>query len=136
MAEGLFKKMIGTRAGEFKVESAGTNTGDGFLASPETVQVMKSEGIDVSGHRSQVLRPEMVSAAHKIFVMENIHKEWILRMAPEAKDKVFLMTEFHSGDLNSLGDPNIPDPIHMSYFFYRNVLSVIRDCVKKIVESL
>ena len=135
MAEGLFKKMIGSRAGEFKASSAGISATDGFPASPETVQVMKSEEIDVSDHRSQSLRPEMISAAHKIYVMERMHKEWILRLSPEAKDKVFLMTDFHSGD-DVHGDTDIPDPIHMSFFFYRNVLSVIHDCVKKIVENL
>ena len=136
MAEGLFKKMIGARAGEFHVESAGTNTTEGFSASPETVEAMQAEGVDVSQHQSQRLKSSMIHAADKIFVMEKMHKDWILRFVPEAKHKVFLLTEFHPAAHDGLEDTDIPDPIRMSESFYHNVLSVIRDCVKKIVESV
>lgn len=125
-----------SRSGEFKVNSAGISTMDGFPASPETVEVMKSEGIDVTSHRSQQLTPDMVHAADKIFVMEKGHKDWILRFAPDAKNKVFLMTEFHAANDGISGEADIPDPIRMSDSFYQNVLMVIRNCTKKIIESL
>ena len=124
-----------SRSGEFRVVSAGISTMDGFPASPETIEVMKSEGIDVTSHRSRQLTPDMVHAADKIFVMEGAHKDWILRFAPDAEKKVFLMTEFHSLDYGISGEADIPDPIRMSDSFYRNVLLVIRNCIKKIIES-
>lgn len=136
MAEGLFKKMVEHRADEFHVESAGTGTVDGFPASPETVKVMRDEGIDVSQHSGQCLRSEMIIKADKIFVMEKMHKDWILRHVPEVKNKVFLLTEFHAAGYGATDDMDIPDPIRMSDSFYRNVLAVIRDCVKKIADSL
>ena len=124
-----------SRSGEFRVVSAGISTMNGFPASPKTIEVMKSEGIDVTTHRSQQLTPEMVHAADKIFVMEKAHKDWILHFAPAAKNKVFLMTAFHSLDYGISGESDIPDPIRMSDSFYRNVLLVIRNCIKKIIES-
>ena len=136
MAEGLFKKMVAQRANEFTVSSAGISAMDGFGPSPETIEVMEAEGVDVAAHRSQRLRSEMVRLADKIFVMEKMHKDWILRFAPEAKSKIFLLTEFHASDYSEAGDADIPDPIRMSDSFYRNVLAVIRDCVTKIVESI
>ena len=136
MAEGLFKKMTQDRGNEFETSSAGISAIDGLPASPGTVKVMAAEGVDVSGHRSQRLKAELVRASDKIFVMEKMHKDWILRFMPEAEDKVFLLTEYHTSDYGSAGEFDIPDPIQMSDNFYQNVLSVIRDCVIKIVESL
>ena len=136
IAEGLFKKMVQDRAGEFEVSSAGISAIEGFPASPETVKVMKAEGVDVSGHRSRWLTTELVRASDKIFVMERMHKDWVLGFAPEAKEKVFLLTEFHRPVHGHEGEGDIPDPIQMSDSFYQNVLSVIRSCVEKIAQSL
>ena len=136
MAEGLFKKIVRDRAGEFEVLSAGISAMEGLPASPETVKVMKAEGVDVSGHRSRRLKAELVRASDKIFVMERMHKDWVLGFVPEAKEKVFLLTEFHRPVHGNAGEVDIPDPIQMSDSFYQNVLSVIRECVAKIVKSL
>ena len=136
MAEGLFKKMVSGRADEFEVSSAGISAMDGFPASPETVRVMESEGVDVSDHRSRRLKADMVNDMDKIFVMERMHKDWILRFFPKVKSKVFLLTEFHAANPDNPCEVDIPDPIQMSDSFYQNVLSVIRNCVEKIVQSL
>ena len=136
MAEGLFKKMVKDRAGEFEISSAGISAIDGFPASPETIKVMEAEGVDVSDHRSQRLKTDMVHVSDKIFVMERMHRDWILRFVPEAKGKIFLLTEFQSTEYDNGGEVDIPDPIQMSDSFYRNVLFVIRDCVEKIAKNL
>jgi protein-tyrosine phosphatase len=136
MAEGLLKKYLKDRADEFDISSAGISAMDGLPASPETIKVMKNEGVDVSAHRSRRLNTELVAESHKIFVMQKMHKDWILRFVPEAKQKVFLLTEFHRPDYGNLTEADIPDPIQMSDSFYENVLKVIRDCVAKIAESL
>lgn len=136
MAEGLFKKLTQDRAGEFEVSSAGISAIDGFPASPETIKAMKAEGVDVSGHVSRRLTVDMVRTSDKLFVMETMHKDWILRFVPEAKSKVFLLTDFHAPAYEDTGDVDIPDPIQMSDSFYQNVLSVISDCLEKIAQSL
>jgi protein-tyrosine phosphatase len=135
MAEGLFKKLTEARSGKFQVTSAGISAIEGFPATPETIEAMEKEGVDVSGHRSRRLTPEMVKAADRIFVMEEIHKELILSMVPEARNKVFLLTEFSPAVSGKDTMRNVPDPIRMSESFYKNVLGVIRDCVKNIAED-
>jgi protein-tyrosine-phosphatase len=135
MAEGLFRKLIGPRASEYAVSSAGISAMDGFGATTETIDVMRGEGVDVSDHQSQRLRPEMVETADKIFVMEKIHRDWILRLSPGAASKTHLLTEFAPKD-ELAGSPDIPDPIRMSPNFYKNVLAVIRRCVENVVKTL
>ena len=133
MAEGLFRKLAEGREHEFSVASAGISAMDGFPATEETIRAMNDEGVDVSGHRSRRLSYDMIHSADQIYVMEEIHRELILRIAPEAEPKVLLLTEV-AGQRERSGYNEIPDPIRMSSSFYRNVLSVIRDCVTKIVE--
>ena len=137
MAEGLFRKFVEDRVEDFIVESAGISAMDGFPPTDQTIRVMKEEGVDVSDHLSQRLTLEMIEASHKIFVMEKFHKDWILRYAPEAEPKVMLLTEFSSKAGNGhMGDIDIPDPIQMSEHFYKNILTIIRQCVQKIAENL
>ena len=98
MAEGLFRRFTATGAQRFQVASAGLNALDGYPATAETVKVMKEAGVDVSAHLSRRLTPAMVRLADKIFVMENAHKEAILRSWPEAGEKVHLLTEYASDE--------------------------------------
>ena len=136
MAEALFNKMTAGR-GDVESSSAGISALDGFPASPETIKVLQDEeGLNVSRHRSRRLRAEMIETADKIFVMEQIHREAIVHAVPQAKNKVQLLAEYSPEGGKAPQDIDIPDPIRMSGEFYRNVLSVIRGCVKRIVEGL
>ncbi len=136
MAEGLFRKLANAKAGEYTAASAGIGATDGFPATQETVRAMKAEGVDMSGHQSRRLTAEMIRSAHKILAMEMMHKQWILDLVPEARDKVQLLAEYSSKEQHRLSDINIPDPIRMSESFYKNVLTVIRDCVANLVKTL
>ena len=135
MAEGFFKKLIEGQADDFQVGSAGIAAIDGYGASAQTVRVMKDLGIDVSGHKSQLLTGAMVRLADKIFVMEGMHREAILQNWPEASEKVHLLTEYSAKAKQRGHNIDIPDPIQMSEHFYKNVLSVIQDCVTHIAEE-
>lgn len=136
MAEALFKKMA-ARLPNVTALSAGVNAIEGFAATEETVRVMKEEeGLDVSEHRSRRLTPEMIRDADRIFVMESSHKDAIVRMVPEAANKVAMLTDYISEDGPFERRMDIPDPIRMSDNFYKNVLDVVRGCIRKIVEHL
>ena len=136
MAEGLFKHMTADRAGEFSVSSAGISAVDGYPASDQTIRVMKEEGVDVSKHQSRRLTLEMVKSVDRIYTMEMMHKEFVLRLCPNAAGKVFLLTEFTSQESGANAEIDIPDPIQMSDSFYKNVLFIIHDCIGRIVEGL
>ena len=126
MAEALLKKMLSNRKNLFSIASAGTGTMDGYPASEATIRILKNEeGLDVSNHHSRCLTAEMIEAADKIYVMEAMHRDWILNIRPDAAAKVAL-----------LNNEGIPDPIRMSDDFYKNVLIVIRRSVLKLTEGL
>ena len=125
MAEGLFRKTIGSRSGEFDIASAGIATIDGLQASPETIRLLREEAIDMTAHRSRRLTREMVASAYRIYAMEKMHRDWILQFVPDAGNKVDLLT-----------GSDIPDPIRMSEAFYKNVFTVIHEGVNKIADQL
>ena len=136
MAEGFLKKLLSGRKKEFNIGSAGIFAMDGYPPTEETVRAMEDDGVDVSGHLSRRLTPEMVRTADKIYVMELLHRAAILNAWPESSEKVFLITEFSSDSRKKKEDINIPDPIRQSDGFYKEVREVIQDCVKNIVKSL
>ena len=134
MAEGMMKKISAHNNLDIAVKSAGISAPQGFPATDETVRVMLEEGVDVSGHQTTRLTPDLVEWADKIFVMENMHRHMVLTMDPSVKDKVHLLTEFSSDEYRAIVREDIPDPIGKWEGFYKNTLAVIKDCVEGIVK--
>ena len=136
MAEGLFRKLIGAKASDYSAASAGISAVDGFPPSEPTVRALKDQGIDVTDHQSQRLSSELVNDAHKVIVMEKMHRDWVLELVPDAAEKTELLTQYSSKQTSRLSDIDIPDPIRMSESFYKNVLTVIRECVQNFIKTL
>lgn len=101
MAEALLRKMLtedlGEKAATIQVISAGTGAITGDIASPNAIEVMKHEGINLQGHRAQRVTPEMVNAADLVLTMTLDQKKAVLNMLPSAKHKVFTLVEFAEG---------------------------------------
>ena len=123
MAEGLFKRSVGENK-DFAVSSAGVSAVDGFGASVPTIEVMRANGVDVSGHSSRRLTAAMVRIADHIFVMEHGHRDFIVRTWPEAREKVHLLAD----------DKEVPDPMMMGG--YEGVFHMIEGQIQKIAKTL
>ncbi len=96
MAEGFMKKMLADRLGRkidelaeagYVVRSAGTFAGHGSPASPQTVEITRQRGIDLSNHHSRGLGIEDINTADFIFGMSPSHVETVLAIAPDAAAK-------------------------------------------------
>jgi tRNA threonylcarbamoyl adenosine modification protein (Sua5/YciO/YrdC/YwlC family) len=124
MAKGLMKKFVKEAglSGKVYIDSAGTSTFAGIGAAPNTVSVMKDEGIDVSGHKGKNINRDILKRSDIIFVMERFHKSAIINIMPEIKDRVRLLKE----------GQDIPDPIGRPIEEYKNTLSAIKEEVGNI----
>ncbi len=109
MAEAMLKRLLAERLGcpgdklaerGYHVESAGLSAMDGIPASPEAVRVLAARGVDLSGHRSRALTPEMLGRADFIYVMTSGQAQAAARMSPSA-----------AGRLRRIDDQDIEDPI-------------------------
>ena len=133
MAEALLKKKLKEMGRtDVTVYSAGLLAG-GMGASAETIEILRSEGINAAGHVSQHVTREMVDSSDLVLVMEKGHQERMLHMAPEAKNRIYLLKEFaHIED----GTFDIDDPIGKSMDFYARTLAMIRQAVERISALL
>lgn len=101
MAQALLTSLLKARKRtDVEVSSAGIMMMSGLGASEPTKELLAREGISVAGHRSQRVSRDMVLAADLVLVMEKIHEEKILQIAPQAKNRVFLLKEFAKIDGN------------------------------------
>jgi protein-tyrosine-phosphatase len=136
MAEGFLKKMLAdSNKKDIEVFSAGTFAVDGFMPTENTVSVMNKEDIDVSIYQSSRLTPPMIQQADLILVMEPVHKEEVLNYVPTAEEKTHLLKAF-TGKEDKLSGTSVPDPIGRPLEVYESVASVIKECVKELMERL
>ncbi|MDQ6622375.1 MAG: low molecular weight protein arginine phosphatase, partial [Verrucomicrobiota bacterium] len=108
MAEGLFRQLLGNRR-DIGVASAGVHAVRGQLPSTFAVQVLRDEGVDISGLRSQPLTATLIERATHIFAMTGAHLESIHMLFPQAGEKMYLLREFEEPDTTVWRD--VPDPI-------------------------
>ncbi|HJT46532.1 MAG TPA: serine hydroxymethyltransferase, partial [Chthoniobacterales bacterium] len=126
IAEGLFRRLIGNRK-DIEVGSAGVHAVRGQPPSLYAVQVCESDGVDISGLRSQPLTADLVDRATHIFAMTGAHLETIHLLFPHGAEKTFLLREFEEPGSTCWRD--VPDPIGMGRDIYE-------ECARTISKAL
>jgi protein-tyrosine phosphatase len=130
MAEHLFRKRVGP-ASVWRSGSAGLMAMEGASASPEAIEAMREEKIDLRDHRSRRLTPELVRAADLVVVMTGRHRADLLRCHPDAAGKTRLMTSFGEGE-----PADIADPIGSDVWVYRRVRDQLESAVANLILYL
>jgi L-threonylcarbamoyladenylate synthase len=133
MAKWLLEKRLkelGRR--DVEVLSVGIMMG-GLGATEVTRRLLAQEGIDVSAHRSQRITQELIRKSDIILVMERRHEESVLEIAPQAKNRVFLLKEFAKIKDNEL---DIADPISKSDEFYAQIFNLIKEAVDTVTKLI
>ncbi|MGB9776153.1 MAG: low molecular weight protein arginine phosphatase [Anaerolineae bacterium] len=94
----------------WRVLSAGLWAEDGEPASAGAVMAMAERGIDLTGHRSRRLTPQMVEEADLILGMTPPHVEAMRQAFPEARDRIYLLAEM-AGESHGIADPYGLSPV-------------------------
>jgi protein-tyrosine-phosphatase len=107
MAEALLKQLLRQdgKEGSYEVRSAGTWTREGLSPSPLALQATQDLGLDISAHRSHHLTAEDIEAAKLIIVMTQDHKEALWAEFPQARTKLYLLSEM-AGERHDIHDPS------------------------------
>jgi protein-tyrosine-phosphatase len=127
MAEGFLNRMLLDKNDKpmgIRVLSAGLHA---FGGSPtaEAIEVMRAEGINISGYRSRQLTRELIEEADLILTMKKEYKDMIVSRHPEFKHKVFTLKEF-AGETEDL---DIADP-------YGEGMKAYETCAEEIKQTL
>jgi protein-tyrosine phosphatase len=110
MAEWFFRKMaceqIGCKFDALEdnglvVRSAGIAAGVGGKASPEALEVLEKEDLDMSSHETQPVTETLVRNADVIYTMTPAHRQAIVAQWPEAAER----TKVLAADGSSVVDP-------------------------------
>ena len=91
--------------GVLLAESAGTDAWEGEESSPFTRTALAPYHTDIADHSARRLTREMLEGADLIVPMTSSHRTRILRLLPEAADRVRLLGEFRQGPARDVSDP-------------------------------
>jgi len=134
MAAATARKMLADQLGcrveelgdrGIEVASAGTAGGFGGASSHATT-VMARRGLDLSGHVSTALKPEMIRQADYIYVMTRSHRDTALNLVPSAKDRVTLL----------LDDQDVHDPIGGSEDDYEKCARTVQEGLRARLQEV
>jgi len=97
-------------AGEWVVESAGTWTSEGQPVPALTIQVARKLGLrGLEKQRTRQVSRELLSRFDLSIVMEAGHKEALQMEFPEARSRIFMLSEVVEGIAYDIPDPAQPD---------------------------
>jgi len=136
MAAAVFRKLLAARlqcsedelqANGYRVVSAGLAAVQGAPASPEAVELVESQGGQLSRHRSQPLSSRLLAQADYIFTMTNSHRTTILQHHPELDTRVRTLAD---------DGRDVVDPIGMGMDEYHRCLDEISSHLQRILQRL
>jgi protein-tyrosine-phosphatase len=106
MAEALARAALERRGWtHVRVDSAGTSAGWDAPASEHAIAVCSEHGLDLEGHRSQPLTPELVRWADLILAMSSTHLDAVREIDVDVDDRAALLSEFAGEDGAGIDDP-------------------------------
>jgi protein-tyrosine phosphatase len=92
MAQALLGSALGVRGIDATVSSAGLFRG-GVPASPGSVRAMARRGLDLDGHRSRTVTPELLGAADLVLGMARLHVREAVVAVPAIWPRAFTLKE-------------------------------------------
>jgi protein-tyrosine phosphatase len=132
LAAAALAQELGPEAARVEVSSAGTTAHDGEPASPGSVLVAARDGVDLGGHRSRRLTPELLRSADLVLVMEPGHLSAV-RAAGGDPHRSFVLSEWPPP-----GEPQlaVTDPFGGSSEAYEECWRRIRRHVRRVAPSV
>ena len=135
MGEAMLKHKLEKQGAQLvSVSSAGIGTVAGAPASFIGVTVLRSNGVELRGHRSRPLTRKMMAQSDMVIAMAQDHYDKMTRNYPEFADKIFLLRTFLNDE--DVEDPSVEDPIGGDWEAYVRVYQVLDRELDRIVNYI
>lgn len=125
MVEKIAKKLFDLNNMDIKTSSRGISVFSEQPASKNALRVMQENGLSLEEHVSRQILQQDIEGADYIFTMTLVHKNMLLNMYPQFKDKIF-----------TLKDGDILDPYGGNMEVYEACAVEIKNCIEKIIPFL
>ena len=135
MAEGMMKKLAKDNNLDLDICSCGIYAEDGDYATYNAIEAAKYYDVNIESHRATNIRRSRIKEMDIILCATESHKQSVLHMYPELKEKVFTMKEYAKLDNNGQ-DMDIKDPWGYDMNVYQNCAKEIEECNEKIIYLL
>ncbi|HUH12355.1 MAG TPA: hypothetical protein VMK65_04565 [Longimicrobiales bacterium] len=112
-----------------EVGSAGIAAGAGAGAAANALTVAREAGLDLSGHRTRSLTPELLGWADLVLAMGPSHLHAVERLG--AGEKASLITEFARE-----GAAGVPDPFGADLQAYRATYDALERAIGSVLDRL
>ncbi len=132
MAEGIAHQLLAD-SGNWRVVSAGTGAINGQPPSPNAIKAMRLSGVDISGHRSQMVNARLVEEATLIVGLTRAHVDNLLYLYPQASTKTVTLGQFDTR-LHPK-DQDVADPIGGSLDEYLSCRDQIQSGLEAMLVS-
>lgn len=118
----------------FNVSSAGIAAISGQPAAGQAIETIAAYGASLEDHRSRMLDRDLVDGSWLILTMTQDHKESVLRLFPQALERVYTLGEFAGEPFGS--DWEVPDPYGQSVEVYRRTGEALRRALERVADRL
>lgn len=105
LAEAYLKCLVEKHGLPIAVQSAGLETSFGKPAHPLAQIVGAQGGLLLGKHATQPLHKDQVERADMIVVMEWQQRSRVIKLYPQAEQKVFLLRQFYDQSVREVADP-------------------------------
>lgn len=135
MAEGMLKKMAKDENLDIEVYSAGIYAETGDYATFNAIEAANYYDVDIKNHRATNIRDSKIEDMDIILCATNSHKNMLISIYPNLKNKIYTMKEYAEIDNNG-EDLNISDPWGYNQEVYMNCIKEIKKCLDIIIHKI
>ena len=132
MAHAMLEKKIKEINKDIEVYSCGIFAENGDISTNEAVQTMKEYDIDLKKHKATNIQNSNIKGMDIILCATTAHKNNVINMYPELKEKIFTMKEYAGYDNNDL---DIKDPWGYGIDVYKRCAKEIEECINKYIKK-
>ncbi len=134
LAEYSARKLMIEKGLKFRIASAGFLQNN-IKISTNSFKILYEQGIDSSLHLSRKLTQAIIGNSWLILTMENIHKEKLQLLEPNAAGRIYTLSEFCGSEFCD-PDCDIDDPYGLDIESYRETYLTIEKRIVKLIEIL
>lgn len=118
---------------EIEVYSCGIYAENGDGSTYHAINTMKDYNVDLSKHRATNIRNSNIEEMDLILCATNAHKQEVIYMYPNLKDKVLTMKEYVQNDTKEL---DIKDPWGYDSYVYTRCAEEINEVIEVLLKRL